>query len=395
MTPAARAAAAIEVLDLWEAGDQRAEKVLRDWGRANRYAGSGDRRAIGDLVFTCIRRRRSLLTTHGATGGRGMILGLVMDESADPADIFSGAKYAPAPLTASESAQPTSPASDPEKFDHPDWMEASLKASLGTGYSDVMSALQSRAPIGLRVNRMKATVAEAADALSNDGVETISSTLDPDALIAPPGARIAQAEAYLNGMVELQDPASQAAARLPGAKPGETVLDYCAGGGGKTLAFAAHMEGKGRLIAHDISPDRLKQTAIRAERAGVQVECRDAEDMAGLKGACDLVFVDAPCTGSGSWRRDPEGKWRLTADEFASMQALQREVFASALGYVAPGGRLAYATCSVFAEENEDLANWALAQFPDLEPGAGLNLVPAELNDGFYCRVFFLQEERA
>ena len=126
MTPAARAAAAIEVLDLWVAGDQRAEKVLRDWGRANRYAGSGDRRAIGDLVFTCIRRRRSLLTTHCATGGRGMILGLVMDEGADPADIFSGAKYAPAPLTASESAQPTSPTSDPEKFDHPDWMEASL-----------------------------------------------------------------------------------------------------------------------------------------------------------------------------------------------------------------------------------------------------------------------------
>lgn len=388
MTPAARAAAAIEILDLWEAGDQRAEKVLRDWGRANRYAGSGDRRAIGDLVYTCIRRRRSLLTTHSATGGRGMILGLVTDEGADPGDVFSGVKYAPAELTGAELATPGALPTDPMRFDHPDWMEAPLKRSLGDEYAEVMEALQSRAPIGLRVNRLKTTVAEAVSALEADGVETIPSDLDEDALVAPPGARIGQAEAYLNGEVELQDPASQAVARLAAAKAGETVLDYCAGGGGKTLALAAHMGGQGRLIAHDITTDRLKQTASRAERAGAEVECRGPEELDDLVGACDLVFADAPCTGSGSWRRDPEGKWRLTESQFADYQALQREVFASALRYVAPGGRLAYATCSVFTEENTDLTDWATAKFAPLTPGPSLTLRPAPLYDGFYCCVF-------
>ncbi len=390
MTPAARAAAAIEILDTWEAGDQRAEKVLRDWGRANRYAGSGDRRAIGDLVYTCIRRRRSLLTGRSATGGRGMILGLVTDEGADPGDVFSGAKYAPAALTEAELAAPDTPPSDPMRFDHPDWMEAPLKRSLGVEYPEVMEALQSRAPIGLRVNRLKTTVTDAVSALEADGVETIPSELDEDALVAPPGARIGQAEAYLSGEVELQDPASQAVARLAAAQAGETVLDYCAGGGGKTLALAAHMGGKGRLIAHDIATERLKQTTSRAERASADVECRGPDDMGALIGACDLVFVDAPCTGSGSWRRDPEGKWRLTEQRFADYQTLQREVFASALSYVAPGGRLAYATCSVFTEENADLTDWALAKFAQLKPGASLTLTPGPLHDGFYCRVFHL-----
>lgn len=390
MTPAARAAAAIDILDLWDAGDQRAEKVLRDWGRANRYAGSGDRRAIGDLVYTCIRRRRSLLTTHGATGGRGMIMGLVTAEGADPGDVFSGAKYAPPALTEAELAPPDTPSTDPMRFDHPDWMEAALKRSLGGGYSEVMGALQSRAPIGLRVNRLKATVSDVVSALEADGVETIPSDLDEDALVAPPGARIGQAEAYLNGEVELQDPASQAVARLAAARPGETVLDFCAGGGGKTLALAAQMGGQGRLVAHDIATDRLKQAAARAERAGATIECRGPDDMGDLVGACDLVFVDAPCSGSGSWRRDPEGKWRLTADEFTDYQALQREVLASALRYVAPGGRLAYATCSVFAEENADLTTWAAREFAHLKNGASLTLTPAPLHDGFYCSVFHI-----
>lgn len=390
MTPAARAAAAIEVLDAWAAGDQRAEKVLRDWGRANRYAGSGDRRAIGDLVYTCIRRRRSLLTTHSATGGRGLILGLVMEEGADPGDVFTGARFAPAPLTDAELAPPPGPVGDPMRYDHPDWMEGALKASLADDYTGVMTALQARAPIGLRVNRLKATVDEAAGLLAQDGVETIFSDLDPDALIAPPGARIASSRAYLTGVAELQDPASQAAARLARAAPGETVLDFCAGGGGKTLALAAHMGGQGRLIAHDIAEVRLGQVETRATRAGAAIECRGPDRMAGLEGACDLVFVDAPCSGSGSWRRDPEGKWRLTADGFANYQALQREVFTSALRFVAPGGRLAYATCSLFGEENVAQSDWASSEFAQLRPGVSLRLRPTALHDGFYCQVFHL-----
>lgn len=388
MTPAARAAAAIDILDAWEAGEQRAEKVLRDWGRANRYAGSKDRRAIGDLVYTCIRRRRSLLTTHSAIGGRGLILGLVQSEGADPREVFSGAKYAPPPLSETELSPPVQPVDDPMRFDHQDWMEAPLKASLGAGYAEAMTSLQTRAPIGLRVNRLKATVDEAAALLSEDGVETISSDLDPDALIAPPGARVAASEAYLSGLVELQDPASQAAARLPKATAGETVLDYCAGGGGKTLALAAHMGGQGRLIAHDVATDRLKQVETRAARAGANIDCRGPDELAEFEGACDLVFVDAPCSGSGSWRRDPEGKWRLTSEDFAEYQTLQREVFANALRYVAPGGRLAYATCSLFEEENAALTDWATNRFADLRAGATLMLSPAELQDGFYCQVF-------
>lgn len=391
MTPAARAAAAIYILDIWEAGDQRAEKILRDWGRANRYAGSKDRLAIGDLVYTCLRRRRSLAWGRGATGGRGMVLGLVLDEGAEADEVFSGAKYAPPVLTDDEAALVEAPALDPVAHDHPDWMETALKQSLGDAYGSALSALQTRAPIGLRVNRLRATVEDVMDQLAEDGVEAIASPLDPDALVAPPGARIAMARAYTDGLVELQDPASQVAARLAAAAPGETVLDYCAGGGGKTLALASHMQGEGRLIAHDISAARLAQAQDRAARAGAVVELAEPGAPAGdLAGRCDLVFVDAPCSGSGSWRRDPEGKWRLTEDRLAKYQALQRQVFADAMAFVRPGGRIAYATCSLFQSENDQQISHFLEQFTGLSPGARLMLMPDELHDGFFCQMLHL-----
>ncbi|MEM7267941.1 MAG: RsmB/NOP family class I SAM-dependent RNA methyltransferase, partial [Pseudomonadota bacterium] len=266
MTPAARLAAAIEVLDQWEAGEERAEKLLRAWGRANRYAGSKDRRAIADLIYDCLRRKRSLAWASGAKGGRGLIHGLSLAEDWNVDELFSGAGYGPSPLTDEErTPQSTPPAA--VALDHPDWLEERLHSSLGADYEAAMTALSGRAPVDLRVNLLRTDAAGAAAALADDGV-----TVEPiegleGGLRAQPGARISASAAYQSGLIELQDASSQRAVLIADPQPGETVLDYCAGGGGKTLAIASHTRGNAKVIAHDADTARLYQTRVRAERA--------------------------------------------------------------------------------------------------------------------------------
>jgi 16S rRNA (cytosine967-C5)-methyltransferase len=184
-------------------------------------------------------------------------------------------------------------------------------------------------------------------------------------------------------VVELQDAASQAAADLAAARPGETVLDFCAGGGGKTLALAAAMRGRGTILAHDADPRRMRDLPARAARAGARVAPVGPGDLPALEGACDLVFVDAPCSGSGSWRRDPAGKWRLDARALAELAAMQARIAAQAARYVRPGGRLAFATCSVLDEENGHAVPGAAGP-----PMATLRLTPADGADGFFCALW-------
>lgn len=387
MTPAARLSAAIEVLEAVMSGPEPADRVLAAWGRAHRFAGARDRAAIADRVYLCLRRWRSLgwaMASSGTPPARAAVLGSALAEGLAPEALAEG-PHAPAPLGPAELAALAHPPPMPlaVRLDIPDWLEGPLRESLGPAFEAAVGALRDRAPVDLRVNTLRATREAAQAALAADGITAEPLDLCPTALRAPPGAPVARSRAYAGGLVELQDTASQAAAALAEARPGETVLDFCAGGGGKTLALAAAMEGRGRLVAHDAAPARLRDLPARAARAGARIEIATPASLAGLVGRCDLVFVDAPCSGSGSWRRDPGGKWRLTPARLADLRRVQAEILSEASRYVAPGGRLAYATCSLLAVENE-----AGARHVGRPPARVLRLTPANGTDGFYCGVW-------
>jgi 16S rRNA (cytosine967-C5)-methyltransferase len=269
---------------------------------------------------------------------------------------------------------------DPVRLDYPDWLDGPLRDSLGTAFEPAMRALRHRAPVDLRVNALKADRETARAMLAGDGIAAEPLDLLPTALRAPTGAPVARSRAYREGVVELQDAASQAAAAMATAGPGDTVLDFCAGGGGKTLALAAQMGGHGRLLAHDATPARMRDLPARAARAGATGESAAAHTRAALVGRCDVVFVDAPCSGSGSWRRDPGGKWRLTPERLRALPALQADILREAARYCRPGGRLIYATCSMLQSE-ADAGTAAMGR----PPQEALRLTPADGHDGFYC----------
>lgn len=390
MTPAARLAAAIEVLDAILRDRAPAGRVLANWGRSHRFAGSKDRAAIADRVHDCLRRRRSYAWAVGWETGdesaRAAVIGSALAQGLDPEAMFTGLGHAPAPLTPAERlalSRPAPPPPDAVRLDAPDWLEPRLRRSLGAAFEPAMAALRDRAPVDMRVNLLRADVAGAQASLAADGIESAPGPHAPTCLRAPPGAPVAASRAYAVGEVELQDAASQAAADLAAARPGETVLDFCAGGGGKTLALAAAMRGSGRLLAHDVDPRRMRDLPARAARAGARVALIGAADLLALEGACDLVFVDAPCSGSGSWRRDPAGKWSLDARTLADLTAAQARVAAQAARFVRPGGRLAFATCSVLDEENGHAVPGAARP-----PMATLRLTPADGADGFFCALW-------
>ncbi len=390
VTPPARLAAAIEVLDAILRGDGPPERVLAEWGRAHRFAGSKDRAAIADRVYDGLRRRRSLAWRAGWAEGRedarAVLIGAVAAEGGDPAALFDGSRHGPAPLTGAERAALAAappPPPDAVRLDLPDWLAPLMRDSLGADFEPAALALRERAPVDLRVNLLRGDRAAARAVLAAEGIDTAPGPHADTCLRAAPGARVAASEAYRSGLVELQDAASQAVADFAAARPGETVLDFCAGAGGKALALAAAMGGAGRVLAHDAAPGRMRDLPARAARAGARIETAPTAGLAALAGGCDLVFVDAPCSGSGAWRRDPAAKWRLDAARLGALGALQAGILAQAARCVRPGGRLAFATCSVLAVEN--------AQAPPgrrPEEARRLRLTPADGADGFFCAVW-------
>lgn len=375
MTPAARAAAAIDVLDRILGGEP-AEQALTNWGRASRFAGSGDRAAVRDLVFQALRCRRSYAALGGAASGRGLILGHLRDEGLDPAQIFTGEGHAPARL----GDEPGRPPEGAEALDCPDWLAPRLQASLGAEFAAVMQALRHRAPVFLRVNAARLTLAEAQARLAAEGIATRPSALAKTALEVTEGARkIQTCAAYREGLVELQDAASQAVVEALPLAPGQRVLDHCAGGGGKTLAMAARAGL--RLWAHDANPGRMRDLPPRAARAGVQVTLTEKPEKTA---PYDLILTDAPCSGSGSWRRDPQGKWALSEAKLAALAEVQAAILTRAAAMVAPGGWLAYATCSLLHEENAGRVAGFLAATPGWRLERSLRLTPLDGADGFY-----------
>lgn len=384
MTPAARIETAIGLLDRILDGAP-AELALTQWARASRYAGSGDRAAVRDHVYDALRCRRSFAALGGAgdpPGGRQLMLGALRALGVEAEALFTGAPHAPAPLTEAERARDV-PVSLPP--DMPDWLLPELAESLGPALGGVLEAERHRAPVFLRVNLAKATRAEAQAALTDAGITTEAEPLADTALRVVAGAgKLRAAGPYLDGRVELQDAAPQAAVAMLPLSRGMKVLDYCAGGGGKVLAMAGRQPGMA-LFAHDVAPARMRDLPERARRAGVAVTLADAAAIT-RAAPFDLVVVDVPCSGSGTWRRTPDAKWRLTDGRLSELRTLQAQILAKAAPLVRPGGSLAYMTCSLLRGENDDQVD-AFLRSGGWSQTARRLFLPCDGGDGFFCAV--------
>lgn len=385
MTPQARVQAAIEILDAVigaaRSNGPSADRVIAEWFRPRRFAGSGDRRAVRDLAYGAIRACGEM-----PESGRAAMVHLARCDAALAA-LFDGSRHAPQPIAPDEAEAPGGVA--------PAWLTARLAQS---GIEDAAAeALLQRAPLDVRVNTLKAR-RDAID-LPIAGEPLVAA----QGLRFPHGTPVEQWSAFKEGWIEVQDGGSQLACEVVAAMPGETVIDLCAGAGGKTLALAAAMAGKGHLIACDTDRARLARLSPRAERAGtppIDVRLlnpnREGEPLADLAGRADAVLIDAPCSGTGTWRRNPEARWRLSEKELARLTAIQSRLLDLAAGLVRPGGRLVFVTCSLLDAEGADQVAAFLARRPDWgavtpDPGAGsprgagLRLDPLhDATDGFF-----------
>jgi 16S rRNA (cytosine967-C5)-methyltransferase len=398
MTPSARLSAAIEVLADIESRRRPAPDALKDWGLARRYAGSSDRAAVASLVYDALRRRASAGWLLGADTPRAVLLGALRlghGLAVDAIDaLCSGERFAPEPLSVAErerlSSDAVADAPVHVAADLPEWLIPSLSRAFGDDLVGEARAFADRAPLDLRTNALKTDRDAAARNLAH-----LSPVLTP---WSPWGLRIATREdgrgphiasepAFLDGLIEIQDEGSQLAALLARPAPGERAVDLCAGGGGKTLALAAAMGDEGRVYATDLDPRRLAPIHARLQRAGARsVEVRTprgrADAVADLDGTADLVLVDAPCTGSGTWRRNPDAKWRVRPGSLAARIKDQAAVLDRAAALLRPGGRIVYVTCSVLPEENDDAVAALLARRPELKVTDAVDVIGAAGLDG-------------
>lgn len=386
MKPDARIQSAIEILDQWLGQQTGLDRVLTQWARRNRFAGSGDRAAIADLVYSAVRRLRSANWVAGGSevpSGRTLMHGTAILDDLPIDSLFTGLRHAPEPLTEAETSARRAFQDAPPNIsvDIPDWLEPFL--------ADVpkleLCALRTRAALDLRVNTVKATPDEALAALAKDDIAAHRLSTSSTALRVTTGNRkVARSDAYLTGMIEIQDAGSQALADLAEARAGELIVDLCAGGGGKSLALAASTGGHARLIAHDISADRLSDLPTRAQRAGAEIEIAQPNALHQWQGQADLVFVDAPCSGSGAWRRNPDAKWRLTAQRLKELNSVQSDLLQQATELCKPSGRIVYGTCSLLACENQDRVDAFLAKTGDWRVSRDFTALPSHGSDGFF-----------
>jgi 16S rRNA (cytosine967-C5)-methyltransferase len=424
LTPAARIAAAIDLLEIIEGAPKRpADAVANDFFRARRYIGSGDRRAVSDRVWSVLRARRRLGWWLGDARQSPRLLvaaSLLLEGWAKSgvAQTFSGGQFAPEPLSGAENAalsrvaghtlnHPAMP--DAVRLEIPDWLLPRLTARFGDDLVKEMAALSEPAPLDMRVNLLKGDREQARVALAAEGWEAKPTKFSPWGLRIAGRRPVTSGAAFQSGLIEIQDEGSQLVAAMVGAAPGMRVVDWCAGAGGKTLALAAAMRNRGQIVACDVSAPRLDGAVRRLRRAGVHnverhlVEAGD-KWLKRRSGAFDRVLVDAPCTGIGTWRRNPDAPLRLSEADLGELLPKQASILDSAQSLVRKGGRLVYATCSLLKEENEAqvygflLRHSAFRVVPLSEawplepppPNAGdfLSLTPAQhATDGFFAAV--------
>ncbi len=385
MTPAARLSAAIEVLDDILNG-QNVEAALTAWGRTHRFAGSGDRYAIRDLVFDALRRKRSYAAMGGGMTGRGVILGQLRASGGDVGALFCGQGHAPSVIGPAD--QPRSP-SAAEALDAPDWLIDILHQDLGADSQRVLTALSARAPVFLRVNPIRATVADAQAKLAEEGVATkLMYNIKYGLQVSENERKIRNTNAYEFGWIELQDASSQGVIENIDLPKSGRILDYCAGGGGKALSIASQVYDNKEisLFAYDAITRRMDDLPARAARAGAEITILNNHSKSLTY---DIILTDVPCSGSGSWRRDPQGKWALTPAKLAETIALQSQIMDNAADLLAAGGTLAYATCSVLTRENEAQVSAFLARHPEfsLRKMQRFGLTSPDDGDGFFLAV--------
>jgi 16S rRNA (cytosine967-C5)-methyltransferase len=381
MTPSARLSAAIDIIDAIEIQRIPAAKALKEWGTAHRFAGSGDRAAIAGLVWDVLRRYASSAYLMEADTARARLIGMLrLERNMDTATmgaLFDGSRFAPSSLTDAETSALASrslkgaPAA--VAGDYPEWLDPYLAKVFGDDRAAEATAMASRAPLDLRVNTLKGNRDKVLSRLSHLKTQAtpwsqVGLRIELGADARNPG--IQSEEDFIKGAIEVQDEGSQLAAAFTAAKPGEQVIDLCAGAGGKTLALAALMQGKGRLIATDRDKRQLAPIHERLSRAGVHnAEIRtpkgEADPLSDIRSTADLVVIDAPCTGTGTWRRNPDAKWRMRPGALEIRLKDQVEVLERAVPLVKPGGRIAYVTCSVLSEENGEQVAAFVGRHPE------------------------------
>jgi 16S rRNA (cytosine967-C5)-methyltransferase len=420
MTPAGQLAAAIDLLAAIEADGRPADAIANHFFRTRRFIGAGDRREVSTLVWGVLRARRHLgwwLEHFGAPETPRLLLAVQAIFSGMTVHkismAFAAGRYGPPPLTPEESIilekfaghtleHPNMP--EAVKYEIPDWILPRLKALYGPALDAEMAALNQTAPLDLRINALKTTREEAMVALAREGLQAQPTQFSPWGLRLANRQSITQGKAFQDGLVEIQDEGSQLIALLVDAQPGMRVVDYCAGAGGKTLAIAMTMDNKGHIVACDTSAPRLEGAIKRLRRAGVHNAERHLLGEPGDKwtkrqaGKFDRVLVDAPCTGTGTWRRNPDARTRLTETDLKELVAKQAMILDQAQKLTKPGGKLVYATCSLLNDENEAQVEAFLARYPmfkqvDVEApealrGKYLRLSPrAHGTDGFFAAV--------
>ncbi len=381
MTPDARLAAAVEVLDQVLTGAP-IEKALTNWARQSRYAGSGDRAAVRDLVFDTMRKRRSCAWSGGGETGRGLLMGLLRLRGDNLATGFSGSRYGPAPVTADENAgfRDLTEAPLAVRCDCPDWLLPAIKKDYPADAASILSALRNRAPVFLRVNQRRITRDQARQTLAEDEIETRDHPLAETALeVMSNPRRVQNSKAFCEGLVELQDAAPQAAIEELRDHCGEDVLDFCAGGGGKALALAAL---GCQVTAHDANVGRMKEIPERARRAGVEIKVSEE-----VRGKFDSVLCDVPCSGTGAWRRQVDAKWSLTSVRLNELCALQDEIIEDSSRLVKAGGALCYMTCSLLRQENSERVKAFVGRSPGWEIVVERQFTPLDGGDGFYVAI--------
>ena len=396
MTPGARIAAAIDILEAIDAASAPADDTAAEYFRRRRYIGAKDRVQVSAYLYAVLRHR-AVIDWWVARAGKGetppgprsrVIAALLLLDGWPPDEVaksFDGGRFRPASLSPAEGRlvhglaartliHPDMPRAVAN--DLPEWLEPYLAKLYGKRLEDEMAGLNQSAPLDLRVNLLKADRDTARRALADEQIVAEPTQWSPLGLRVKYRAPLAATAAFKAGLVEVQDEASQLAALLADARPGMRIVDFCAGAGGKTLALAAAMKNRGKLVACDVSKRRLERAGQRLRRAGISnVERRPLSSerdqwvkrhAADDKGAgFDRVFVDAPCLGIGSWRRNPDGKWRSSPNDLAELVERQHAILDSAARLVKPGGRLIYATCSLLREENEAQAEAFLDSHAD------------------------------
>ena len=376
----------IEILDTY-LNEAKIDFVLKKWAIKHRFAGSSDRRKIKDIIFDIIRQKKSCEHVGGGFSGRNLLIGYLKLKGTELSSVFDNSKFGPEELTIKEQNinVDLSNLSNIYELDFPSWLIPILRRSLLNEFSNVVKALRNRSHIQLRVNLKKISRLNAMKKLQKNNIECEINELCSTALNVLNGAQhILTSQCFENGFVELQDAGSQLVSKLIEINYNDKVLDMCAGAGGKSLSISCGAELDATYFAWDRNFDRMKDIDARSKRAGVKIE---KVIKLSSKSFYNKIIIDAPCSGSGSWRRDPEGKWRLDEDILDNYVKTQRELILKGLKLLAPRGQILYITCSILDIENGKLIDDLISSVLSLRLVKSISLVPSSKSDGFYGAV--------